>query len=109
MAVTIRLARLGRKKQPFYRIVVADKTRPRDGRFIERIGTVNTMTNPATVVLKEDRVKYWTSVGAKTSDTVSQVIDKVIPGYLKGIEEGRLAKIRSKRAARKARIKAASK
>lgn len=103
MAVTIRLARFGRKKKPFYRVVVTDKENPRDGRFIERVGTVNPLTDPATVDLKEDRIKHWIGVGAQTSDTVAQIVEKQIPGFLSGLEKGRKDKIRSKRAARKAR------
>ena len=103
MAVVIRMARYGRKKQPYYRVVVADKEKPRDGRHLELIGTVNPLTDPATVDLKEDRVKYWIGVGAKPSDTVSQVIEKQYPGYLSEIENGRREKIRSQRAKRKAR------
>lgn len=104
MAVTIRLSRHGRKGIPFYRVVATDKAMPRDGRYLELLGTVNPRTEPATVVLKEDRVKYWLSVGAQTSDTVSQVIEKQYPGYLSGIEKGRTDKIRSQRAKRKARL-----
>ena len=69
MAVRIRLSRLGRKKAPFYRLVVADSRSPRDGRFIELIGTYNPMTDPAAVAIDEDRALYWLSVGAQPSDT----------------------------------------
>ena len=103
MAVTIRLARHGRKKQPFYRIVVKDKETPRDGRFIERIGTLNPLTEPATIELKEDRVKHWVSVGAKPTQVVADIFEKQIPGFYKGIEEARRAKIQAKRKARKAK------
>lgn len=103
MAVTIRLSRHGRKAVPFYRIVAADKAMRRDGRFLELLGTINPLTEPETVNLKEDRVKYWLSVGAQTSDTMSQVIEKKIPGLLSGMEAARTAKVRSRRAARKAR------
>jgi len=68
--LTIRLARFGKKKQPFYRIVVTEKTRPRNGRFVEIIGTYNPRVKPHAVVLKEDRVQYWISKGAQPSDTV---------------------------------------
>lgn len=105
MAVTIRMARFGRKGIPFYRIVVADKESPRDGRYIERLGTMNPLTNPATLELKEDRVRYWVGVGAKPSDTVAKFIDQVLPGFLADLEKGRLAKVRSARAARKKRNK----
>ncbi len=109
MAVTIRLARHGRKKIPFYRIVACDKQMKRDGRYLELLGTLNPLTNPATVTLKEDRVKYWLGVGAQTSDTVSDYLEISIPGYLKGIEETRITKIRTKRAKRKAAQKTTAK
>ncbi len=104
MAVVIRMARHGRHKRPFYRIAVADKEMPRNGRFLELIGTVNPLTDPSTIELKEDRAKYWISQGAKPSDTVANIIEKTIPGYLSKIEEDRKEKIRTKRASRKARV-----
>ena len=60
--------RFGKKGQPFYRIVVLEKTRKRDGAYIESIGTYNPMTEPATINLNEDRLKYWKSVGAQLSE-----------------------------------------
>ena len=105
MAVTIRLARHGRHKLPYYRIVAADKDCPRDGRFLEQVGTYNPLTNPGTIEIREDRVKYWLGVGARPSDTVSQMIEKKIPGFLSGLEKSQLDKIRSRRAKRKARAK----
>ena len=69
MAVKIRLKRMGSKKSPFYRIVVADSRSPRDGRFIETVGTYNPLKDPAEVVLKEDLVLDWLSKGAQPSDT----------------------------------------
>lgn len=74
MAVKIRLARHGAKKKPFYRIVVADSESPRDGRFIETIGTYDPLKQPAAVDIKEERVKYWLSQGAKPTDTVRSLI-----------------------------------
>lgn len=74
MAVKIRLARHGAKKNPFYRIVVADSESPRDGRFIETVGTYDPVQEPAAVELKEDRIKYWLGQGAKPSDTVRSLI-----------------------------------
>ena len=106
MSVVIRLARGGRKKLPYYRIVVTDKEMPRDGRFLEMVGTLNPRTEPATFSVKEDRIKYWIGVGATPSDTVSQFLEKAFPGYLTGIEEDRLKRIRSRRAQRKARVAA---
>ena len=103
MAVTLRLARHGRKKRPFYRIVAADKAKKRDGRYLERLGTVDPLAEPATVELKDERVKYWLSVGARPSQTVAHIIEKQIPGHLKEIEEKRLEKIKERRAKRKAK------
>ena len=70
MSLAIRLTRRGAKKRPFYRIVVADSRRPRDGRFIENLGTYDPLMNkdnPKRIVLKKERIKYWLSVGAKSS------------------------------------------
>ncbi|GAB4170576.1 MAG: hypothetical protein Kow00108_04740 [Calditrichia bacterium] len=74
MAVRMRLRRMGRKKRPFYRVVVADVKAPRDGRFIESLGYYNPMKDPAEVVLKEDRVFYWLSNGAQPTDTVKSLL-----------------------------------
>ena len=68
--LTIRLARIGKKKQPFYRVVVTEKTRPRNGRFVEIVGTYDPAQKPATVDLNRERVDYWLSKGAQPSDTV---------------------------------------
>lgn len=76
MAVKIRLARHGAKKRPFYRIVVADNDSPRDGRFLERIGTYNPLLDPAEVTLNTDRVKYWIGEGATPTDTVRTILKK---------------------------------
>jgi small subunit ribosomal protein S16 len=76
MAVKIRLTRQGGKKKPFYRIVVADSEAPRDGSFLEVIGTYNPMTEPAKVELKGDRVAFWLDQGAIPSDTVKQILKK---------------------------------
>ncbi len=73
MALKIRLARGGAKKRPFYRIVVAEATSPRDGRFVERVGSYNPMLaseHAERVVLNQDRIKYWLSVGAQPTDRV---------------------------------------
>mgnify|MGYP003574499734 CR=1 FL=1 len=74
--VRIRLRRMGAKKKPFYRIVVADKRSPRDGRFIETIGTYDPLTEPATVEMKLDRAAHWLSVGAQPSDAVARLLKK---------------------------------
>ncbi len=78
MALKIRLARGGAKKRPYYRIVVAENTAPRDGRFIEKVGTYNPLLpkdHPERVTLKEDRVKHWLSVGARPTDRVLRFLD----------------------------------
>ncbi len=77
MAVRIRLARHGRKKAPFYRLVVADSRSPRDGRFIELIGTYDPMTEPAKITVNEERAMYWLSVGASPSDTARGLLKKM--------------------------------
>lgn len=76
MAVKIRLARHGAKKRPFYRIVVADSECPRDGRFLENVGTYNPLRDPAEVTLKTDRVQYWLQQGAIPTDTVRNLLKK---------------------------------
>lgn len=76
MAVRIRLARHGAPKRPFYRIVAADSQAPRDGRFLETLGTYNALLDPAEVHLKTDRVQYWLSQGAQPSDTVKSLLKK---------------------------------
>ena len=76
MAVKIRLARHGAKKRPFYRIVVADNKSPRDGKFLENVGTYNPLQDPVGVVLKQDRIRYWIDQGAIVSDTVKSLLKK---------------------------------
>ena len=74
--VKIRLCRLGAKKAPFYRVVVADSRFPRDGRFIEEIGYYNPMTEPATVKIDADKAKKWIANGAQLTDTVRDLLKK---------------------------------
>lgn len=74
MSVKIRLQRHGRKKAPFYHIVVADSRSPRDGRFIEKIGTYNPMTKPATIALDRDKAFDWLQKGAQPTDTVRAIL-----------------------------------
>ena len=69
----IRLARVGARKQPYYRVVVIEKERARNGRSIEVVGTYNPRTNPASLNLKRDRIEYWTSKGAQLSDRVAKL------------------------------------
>ena len=74
--VKIRLQRFGKKKSPFYHILVADSKSPRDGRIIEQIGTYNPMTDPSTIVLDMEKVNQWIKNGAKPTDTVKALIEK---------------------------------
>ncbi len=76
MAVRIRLARHGRKKRPFYRIVVANSEAPRDGRFLEIVGTYDPMQEPAAVTIHHDRLQKWLDRGAQPSDTVRSLLAK---------------------------------
>lgn len=80
MPVRIRLQRHGAKKRPFYRVVAADKRAPRDGRFIELLGTFDPLQEPPVVRLKKDRVDYWLGVGAIPSDTVATLVKKLENG-----------------------------
>ncbi len=94
MSLKIRLARGGAKKRPYYRIVLAEATAPRDGRFIERLGSWNPMLpkdNTDRIVLDEERIKYWLSVGAQPTDRVLRFLDE------KGLAK-RAAKSNPKRA-----------
>jgi small subunit ribosomal protein S16 len=74
--VMIRLARVGARKQPYYRIVVIEKDRARNGRSIEVVGTYNPRTNPASVNLKHERIAYWRSKGAQLSPTMEKIVTK---------------------------------
>ena len=74
--VKIRLQRVGKKKAPFYHIVVADSRCPRDGKIIEQLGTYDPMTEPATIVLNKEKVEQWIKNGAKPTDTVKALIEK---------------------------------
>ena len=76
MAVRIRLARHGTKKRPFYRIVVADGENPRDGRFLEKVGTYDPKFDPAKVTVQTERVQYWIDQGATPSDTVKSLLKR---------------------------------
>lgn len=85
MAVKIRLKRMGAKKAPFYRVVVADSRSPRDGRFIEEIGTYNPVTQPAQINIDEEKAIKWLQTGAQPSDTVKNLFSKT--GILKKVHE----------------------
>ena len=74
--IKLRLRRMGAKKRPSYRIVAADSRSPRDGRFIEIVGTYDPITDPATITLKTDRIQHWLSVGAQPTETVRDIIKR---------------------------------
>ena len=76
MAVKIRLTRLGSKKAPFYRVVVADSRFPRDGRFVEEIGYYNPLTEPAEIKIDADKAQKWLNNGAQPTDTVKSLLKK---------------------------------
>ena len=90
MSVKIRLKRMGSKKRPLYRIVVADSRSPRDGRFIETVGTYNPLTEPEQVTLKEEAIMNWLSNGAQPSDTVRNILSK--QGVMKKFHEAKFSK-----------------
>ncbi|MGD1006845.1 MAG: 30S ribosomal protein S16 [Ignavibacteriaceae bacterium] len=76
MAVKLRLRRIGKKKQPVYKVVAADSRSPRDGKFLEAIGLYNPLTDPLTFEIKEDRALYWLNVGAQPTDTVKSLLSQ---------------------------------
>lgn len=88
MAVKLRLQRKGRKAAPFYHIVVADSRSPRDGRFIEKIGTYNPLTVPASIELSRERAYHWLSVGAQPTDTVNAILRFKGVLYQKHLQKG---------------------
>ena len=90
MSVKIRLKRMGSKKRPFYRIVVADSRSPRDGRFIESVGTYNPLTESETVTLKEDQIMSWLNNGAQPSATVKNILSR--KGIMKKFHEAKFSK-----------------
>ncbi len=90
MSVKIRLKRMGSKKRPFYRIVVADSRSPRDGRFIESVGTYNPLTEPETVTLEEDQIMNWLNNGAQPSATVKNILSR--QGIMKKFHEAKFSK-----------------
>ena len=76
MSVRIRLARYGAKKKPFYRVVIADIKSPRDGKFIESVGTYNPLMDPPEITLKNERINFWIGQGATPTDTVRSLLKK---------------------------------
>ena len=99
MAVVLRLSRLGKHKSPVYRIVAADKQAKRDGRFLQVVGTYNTLNNPSRITIK----------GAKPTDVVRSIIRRAIPGYVEAREEHQTKKTQAARKARKARASKSAK
>ena len=95
MPTKIRLQRKGKKGQPFYHLVVADGRAPRDGKFIERLGTYNPMTHPATIEINFDRALYWVQVGAQPTDTAKSILSHqgvLLKHHLiKGVTKGALS------------------
>ena len=81
----IRLARMGARKQPQYRVIVIEKERARNGRALEVVGTYNPRTNPASVELKRERIDYWVSKGAQMSDRVSKIVSKPAPASAESV------------------------
>ncbi|MCH1722142.1 30S ribosomal protein S16 [Lactococcus formosensis] len=90
MSVKIRLTRMGSKKKPYYRINIADSRSPRDGRFIETVGTYNPLVAENQVTLKEERVMEWLNNGAQPSDTVRNILSKA--GIMKKFHEQKFSK-----------------
>ena len=90
MAVKLRLKRMGSKKSPFYRIVAADSRSPRDGKFIELVGTYNPITNPAEVKINEEVAMKWLADGAQTTDTVKDLFSQA--GIMKKFHESKSKK-----------------
>ena len=90
MAVKLRMTRMGAKKRPFYRIVAADSRSPRDGRFIELLGTYNPRVNPAQVTIKEEEVLKWLHNGAQPSNTVRNILSN--EGIMKKFADSKLKK-----------------
>ena len=82
MAVRIRLTRKGRKKQPFYRIVVADSEAPRDGKFLDIVGTYDPMQNPAAINIDNEKLDVWMKKGAKPTEAGESLIRKCVPGVV---------------------------
>ncbi len=106
MAVTLRLARHGQKKRPFYRIIAAEKRARRDGKFLEIVGTYNPMVQPAEVNLKEDRITHWVESGAGQSELVRSLIKQKIPGLIEKREENKKEKTVARRKKRREAVRA---
>lgn len=85
MAVKFRLSRYGSKKKPYYRIVVAESRSPRDGRFIDKVGSYDPLRDPAVITLDREKIKAWYQKGVKPTDTVKNIFDR--EGVLKEIRQ----------------------
>lgn len=100
MATKIRLQRRGRKDYPFYQIIIADSRAPRDGKFIEKVGSYNPNTNPATITLNFDRALYWVQVGAQPTDTVRTILSGegvlMMKHLLGGVKKGAFSEDQAK-------------
>ena len=96
MAVKIRMKRIGAKKRPFYRIVVADERSPRDGKFIEEIGYYNPISEPKVFKIDSERVNYWVGVGAKPTTTVARLLKTDFEDLAKQVEEKKKAEAEKK-------------
>ena len=99
MALSIRLTRVGRRKSPFYRVVVAEASMPRDGRFVEIIGHYQPLKAETTLEIKEDRALHWLLIGAQPSDTVRSLLRK--KGIMQKWHEERLERKRARKSAKK--------
>lgn len=109
MAVKLRLKRMGAKKRSFYRVVAADSRSPRDGRFIETVGTYNPITNPAEVKIDEEKALYWLGHGAIPTDTVRSLLSRV--GIIKKFNESKAPKVKKPKVKKevKAKVEVAAK
>lgn len=107
MSVKLRLTRVGKKKNPMYRVVVADERAPRDGRFIEIIGQYQPLENPSMINIKDDRALFWLSQGAQPSETVQKIL--TASGIWEQYEKTRPKKSLAKEATRIKRLKAGQK
>ncbi len=107
MSVKLRLTRVGKKKNPMYRVVVADERAPRDGRFIEIIGQYQPLENPSMINIKDDRALYWLSEGAQPSETVQKILKA--SGIWEQYEKTRPKKSLEKAAARTKALEAGQK
>ncbi len=114
MSVKLRLRRMGKKKQPIYKVVAADSRSPRDGKFLESIGLYNPLTDPSTIEIKEERALYWLGVGAQPTETVKSLLSQ--KGILfkrelirKGLSEDKVeAELESWKKQKEAKTKGAS-